>query len=73
MNIIAQSVVRSIGAIAITFGFIAVGVGAMAFLFNDEVLQLELMVGVLCLIIGFGLEALHKEDIPPPIQFRETR
>ena len=73
MNIIAQSVVRGVAAIAITFGAIAVGVGAMAYLLNHEVLQLELIVGTLCLIIGLGLEALHKEDIPPPIQFRETR
>lgn len=73
MNIIAHSILRSFAAIGITFGSIALAVSAAAYVFNGETLELELMVGVLCLIIGFGLEALHKEDIPPPIQFRETR
>lgn len=73
MNIIAHSIVRGIAAICITFGIVASSVGIVALIFNHEYLELEMIIGVLCLVIGLGIEALQKEDIPPPIQFRETR
>ncbi len=70
---IIRGIIRALAGICITFGAIATVVSTLAWLLNDEFLQLELILGVLGLIIGIGIEALQKEDIPPPIQFRPTR